>query len=140
MRRSSGWSFRSPRRAPSPSKSKEDAPLGYVCLAPSGAILESNRRAHEQALLYGPGLDLLRRLRMLADLIAHAEVRVAEVRVLRILRHDGEAILEIRGHVLAKETHALREDVARRRPAGSAHPYVILRSTIALRAVITIVR
>jgi DNA-binding CsgD family transcriptional regulator len=85
----------------------EDDVLGYACLAPSGALRESNRRAHELAARYGARAGIGTGRRMLVDLVECARERGA----MRVVRADGGAFLEIRRHVLAKETHAVSEDV-----------------------------
>ncbi|MEO7327225.1 MAG: LuxR C-terminal-related transcriptional regulator, partial [Minicystis sp.] len=84
--------------------------LGYVCLSSTGAILEANRRAHELALGYQRVVGLSGRRRALHDLSSLARVRAAG-RPWLIPDGAGTAILELRAHRLAKETHALPEDV-----------------------------
>ncbi len=89
----------------------EDDLLGYACVAPSGSVRESNRRAHELATLYGARAGLPAGRRMLLDLVERARGHFGRGRAVRLPRADGRAFLEIRGHVLAKETHAVSEDV-----------------------------
>ncbi|MCC6556979.1 MAG: response regulator transcription factor [Polyangiaceae bacterium] len=71
--------------------------------------MEVNRRAYDMAVLYRAELRLDRRSHLLEDLA----MRVAGVRgkVLQAMRKDGRELLEIRAHRLAKETHALPDDV-----------------------------
>lgn len=87
----------------------EDDEQGYLCLSSSFAVMEMNRRAYDIALLYQTELRLDRRSHLLEDLA----MRVAGVRnrVLQAMRRDKREVLEIRAHHLAKETHALPEDV-----------------------------
>ncbi len=85
--------------------------LGYVCLSRTGTLLEANRRAHELALRYQRVAGLGGRRKVLCDLAAAALVRVGPGRPWLLSYGNGEAILELCTHHLAKETHALPEDV-----------------------------
>lgn len=84
---------------------------GYVCLSPSGTVLESNRRAHELAVRYHTRAGLIGQRRALADLAQHALARARRAVPLRIHSSNGLSVLEIYVHHLRKEIHALGEDI-----------------------------
>ncbi|MFT3775031.1 MAG: LuxR C-terminal-related transcriptional regulator [Minicystis sp.] len=85
--------------------------LGYICLSPGGLVLESNRRAHDLATRYDATGGLVGRRQWLSDLAHRARERCAAGGSWRVARHDGGAVLQIHVHRLAREFHALHEDV-----------------------------
>lgn len=87
----------------------DDDEQGYICLDSAGCLLEVNRRAHDIASRYRGEIGLHHRSRLLQDLATR--LLGASGSVHRAIRKDGREVLEIRRHRLAKETHALSEDV-----------------------------
>jgi DNA-binding CsgD family transcriptional regulator len=85
--------------------------LGYVCLSMSGGLVEVNGRAHELALRYQRAAGLSGRRKCLRDLAALALVKASPGRPWLLPDGAGAAILELSAHRLAKEAHALPEDV-----------------------------
>jgi DNA-binding NarL/FixJ family response regulator len=88
----------------------EEQALGYVCLSRSGQMLEANRRASELALRYGARAGVSGRSRV-AELAQRARARARRGRPWYVAATDPPTLLQINVHDLAKEAHALREDV-----------------------------
>lgn len=89
----------------------EEQTLGYVALSTSGAVLESNRRAHELASRYHTRAGLVGRRHVLADLVQRARERGAGAGAWRVPGRDGVSMVEIHAHRLDRDVHALSEDV-----------------------------
>lgn len=85
--------------------------VGYVCLSASGAVLESNRRAHELAARYHTRAGIVGQRHALADLAQRARARGPGAGAWRVPGRDGVSMVEIHVHRLAHETHALSEDM-----------------------------
>jgi DNA-binding CsgD family transcriptional regulator len=86
--------------------------LGYICLSTGGTLLEANRRAHDLALLYRHPAGLTGRRLLLTELATKARARArAGGRPWVIVHPALGAALEVRVHRLAKETHAIGQDV-----------------------------
>jgi DNA-binding CsgD family transcriptional regulator len=89
----------------------EETELGYLCLSPSGGVVELNARAHDlvrgylQAARIEAGRGWLDRCaaRMLAE--------TANGRRWHLQRPDGRATMEARAHALPKGAHAVVEPV-----------------------------
>lgn len=89
----------------------EEQTIGYVCLSPSGALLETNRRAHELAARYHTRAGLIGQRHALADLAQRARERGPDAGAWRMPGRDGVSMVEIHVHRLMKEVHAVNEDV-----------------------------
>jgi DNA-binding NarL/FixJ family response regulator len=89
----------------------EEQSLGYACVALGGAVLETNRRAQELAMRYRAAAGIDGRRRALAEIAAMARARAGGGRTWRLEAQGPPAVLEVNAHRLAKETHALREDI-----------------------------
>lgn len=87
----------------------EDDRQGYICLSSRSRVMEVNRRAYDIAMLYQTELRLERRRHIVEDLAER--LAGSPAKVLQIMSRDGREVLEIRPYRLAKETHALQEDV-----------------------------
>ncbi|MRG96372.1 helix-turn-helix transcriptional regulator [Polyangium spumosum] len=89
----------------------EEQGLGYICVSrQSGAVLEVNQRALDLIARYHAGGPPGNR-RALLDFAASAQRLTAGGSAWSLRHPDGVAALEVHVHVLAKETHALHEDV-----------------------------
>jgi DNA-binding CsgD family transcriptional regulator len=89
----------------------EEQSLGYICVSTRGAVLEANRRAHHLVMRYRDAGGITGRLRAMADFAARARDATASRQAWYLTGSDPPSLLEVNAHRLAKETHALPEDV-----------------------------
>ncbi len=89
----------------------EEQSLGYICVSARGAVLEANRRAHHLVMRYRNAGGITGRLRAVADFAARARESVSAQRAWYLSAGHPPSLLEVNAHRLAKETHALPEDV-----------------------------
>jgi DNA-binding CsgD family transcriptional regulator len=89
----------------------EEQSLGYICVSTRGAVLEANRRAHHLILRYREQSGVIGHLRAIADFAERAREAVAGQRTWYLHGSHPASLLEVNAHRLAKETHALPEDV-----------------------------
>jgi DNA-binding CsgD family transcriptional regulator len=84
---------------------------GYIFLSRRGAVIEANRRAHEPVLRYRGAARVERGQGAVADFAARARERASGTLAWRLDADDPPSLLYVKVHHLAKETHALHEDV-----------------------------
>lgn len=84
---------------------------GYICLSRTGAVLEANRRAHELVVRFRDAARIDTRRGALAEFGGRALERAARGQIWQLQSHAPPSLLEVSAHRLAKETHALPEDV-----------------------------
>jgi DNA-binding CsgD family transcriptional regulator len=89
----------------------EEQSLGYICVSLRGAVLEANRRAHHLVLRYRDAGGIHGQQRVIADFAQRAREAVAGRRSWYLGATNPASLLEVNAHRLAKETHALPEDV-----------------------------
>ena len=89
----------------------EEQSLGYICVSARGAVLEANRRAHHLVLRYRDAGRIQGGLRAVADFAERAQEAVVGRRAWYLTATGPASLLEVNAHRLAKETHALPEDV-----------------------------
>ncbi len=89
----------------------EEQSLGYICVSTRGAVLEANRRAHHLVMRYREAGGITGRLRAMADFAERARDAAGGRQAWYLTASNPPSLLEVRAHRLAKETHALPEDV-----------------------------
>lgn len=89
----------------------EEQALGYICVSTRGPVLEANRRAHHLVLRYRDAGRIQGQHRAVADFAERAREAVAGRRAWYLRAESPASLLEVNAHRLAKETHALPEDV-----------------------------
>jgi DNA-binding CsgD family transcriptional regulator len=85
--------------------------LGYICVSTRGSVIEANRRAHDLVQRYRDAAGIQGRPRAVADFADRAREAAGGRRAWHLTAHDPRSLLEVNAHRLAKETHALPEDV-----------------------------
>ncbi|APR84036.1 Hypothetical protein A7982_09385 [Minicystis rosea] len=88
----------------------EEQSIGYLCLSRDRRLLEANRRAIELILRYAARAGVSGR-QMVADFAGRALDRAPAGKAWYLAGHAPPSLLQVNRHRLAKETHALREDV-----------------------------
>jgi DNA-binding CsgD family transcriptional regulator len=88
-----------------------EASTGYICLSRSGALLEANRRAHDFVVRYRHAARVEGGCGAVADFAARAQERAGGKQAWRLGADDPPSLLEVKVHTLAKEVHALHDDV-----------------------------
>ncbi len=89
----------------------EDDLTGYVCISLTGEVLEANRRAHELVTRYRDVAGIEGRRKVMTEFATRAREKTSEQRTWRLTAAPLRALLEVRAYQLAKESHALPEDV-----------------------------
>lgn len=89
----------------------EEQALGYICISTRGSVLEANRRAHDLVQRYREASGIRGRLRAMADFAERACEATRGRRPWYLAASYPRSLLQVHAHWLAKETHALPEDV-----------------------------
>lgn len=89
----------------------EEQSLGYICVSRRGGVLEANRRAHHLVQRYREASGIQGRLRAMADFAERAREGTRGRRTWYLAASHPTSLLQVNAHWLAKETHALPEDV-----------------------------
>jgi DNA-binding CsgD family transcriptional regulator len=84
---------------------------GYLCLSRTASIVELNARAHSLVATYARSANVEPGRGSLDRFVQRVLVETLGGRSWRLLRADGAAQLEITTHRLAKEVHAVGEDL-----------------------------
>ncbi|MFT3773931.1 MAG: LuxR C-terminal-related transcriptional regulator [Minicystis sp.] len=88
----------------------EEQSIGYLCVGREGRLIEANRRAVDLVLRYRERAGVSGRHRV-AEFARRAQERARPGRPWYVEAGPPPALLEVNLHRLAKETHALREDI-----------------------------
>jgi DNA-binding CsgD family transcriptional regulator len=89
----------------------EDDLNGYVCISRSGEVIEANRRAHDLVMRYRDAAGVHGQRRVITDFAMRAREMTGKQRTWQLVAPTPNALLEVKAYQLAKESHALPEDV-----------------------------
>ena len=89
----------------------EEQSLGYVCVSRTGEVLEANRRAHHLVSRYRHAAGIEGRRKTMTDFATRAREKASGRQMWRLAATRPTSLLEVSAHQLAKESHALPEDV-----------------------------
>jgi DNA-binding CsgD family transcriptional regulator len=85
--------------------------LGYICVSRRGQVIEANRRAHHLVIRYGHAAGIDGRRRAMAAFAERVREEAGDRRAWYLAASKPASLLEVNAHRLAKEAHALPEDV-----------------------------
>jgi DNA-binding CsgD family transcriptional regulator len=88
-----------------------DESYGYVCLSRTGAIVEANRRAHQLVIRYQGSAGITGRRHAVTEFAARARREIAQRGAWHLQATRPAAALEVNAYQLAREPHALSEDL-----------------------------
>ena len=89
----------------------EDDLNGYVCISRSGEVLEANRRAHDLVMRYRDVAGIKGQRKAVTDFATRAREMTSKLRTWHLPAPISSSLLEVKAYQLAKESHALPEDV-----------------------------
>ena len=85
--------------------------LGYLCVSPTGSLVTMNVRALRLVDRYADAASVVGRRGAVAAFAARALEQIRKQQPWQLASDESAAILQVDVHRLAKETHALSEDV-----------------------------
>ena len=85
--------------------------VGYICISPRGEVLEANQRAHRLVMLCRVSARIEGRRTAMLDFAARAREELRDRRSWYLATDSSTSMLEVTSLRLAKESHALSEDV-----------------------------
>lgn len=85
--------------------------MGFLCMSPHGAVVELNERMHALVMRYLAAARVVGGRGALARFAARVREETAGGRTWQLRHEDGRALAEISAHRLAKETHAISDDL-----------------------------
>lgn len=89
----------------------EDDLNGYVCISRTGEVLEANRRAHDLVMRYRDVAGIKGHRKAVTDFAVRAREMTSKQRIWHLPVPISSSLLEVKAYQLAKESHALPEDV-----------------------------
>jgi DNA-binding CsgD family transcriptional regulator len=89
----------------------DERSMGFMCVSRQGRIVEVNERMHALATRYLAAARAAGGRGALSRFAEQAMVETGGSRTWQLWREDGRALAEVSGHWLAKETHAIGEDL-----------------------------